>query len=67
MKIKAIIHQAEEGGYWAEIPSLPGCITQAESLEELRVNLHEAAEAWLEAGESNDLISETDQLIELAL
>ena len=28
MKIKAIIHLAEEGGYWAEVPALPGCITE---------------------------------------
>ena len=33
MKIQAIIHEAEEGGYWAEVPALPGCFTQAETLE----------------------------------
>lgn len=36
MKIKAIIHEAEEGGYWAEVPSLPGCATQGETLEKLQ-------------------------------
>jgi hypothetical protein len=35
MKIKAIIHPAEEGGYWAEVPALPGCITEGDSLEEV--------------------------------
>jgi predicted RNase H-like HicB family nuclease len=30
-----IIHQAEEGGYWAEVPAIPGCLTQGDSWEEL--------------------------------
>lgn len=51
MTINAIIHEAEEGGYWAEIPSLPGCFTEAESLEELRGNLMEAVQGWMEASE----------------
>ena len=52
MKIKAIIHPAEEGGFWAEVPSLPGCVTQAETMAELEHNIREAIEAWLEAGDS---------------
>jgi predicted RNase H-like HicB family nuclease len=48
--IKAVVHKAEEGGYWAEVPSLPGCVTQAETIDDLRANLREAIEGWLEAG-----------------
>jgi predicted RNase H-like HicB family nuclease len=33
------IHVAEEGGYWAEVPAIPGCATQAETFEELLQNL----------------------------
>ncbi len=51
MKLKAIVHEAEEGGFWAEVPSLPGCLTQGETMEELEANLHEAIEAWLLAAE----------------
>jgi len=47
MTLKAIIHPAEEGGYWAEVPALPGCLTQAETLEDLKVNLREAITLWL--------------------
>ncbi|TGQ48087.1 MULTISPECIES: type II toxin-antitoxin system HicB family antitoxin [unclassified Mesorhizobium] len=47
MKFKAIIHEAEEGGYWAEVPAIPGCATQGETLEELVENLHEAIEGCL--------------------
>ena len=42
MKLNVVIHQAEEGGYWAEVPSIPGCATQGESFEDLLVNLYEA-------------------------
>lgn len=42
MKLKVVIHQAEEGGFWAEVPALPGCATQGETFEELWHNLCEA-------------------------
>jgi predicted RNase H-like HicB family nuclease len=45
MKIRVIVHEAEEGGYWAEVPAIPGCATQGESFEELLHNLYEAVEA----------------------
>jgi predicted RNase H-like HicB family nuclease len=47
MKLKVIIHEAEEGGYWAEVPAIPGCATQGETFEELLNNLYEAVEACL--------------------
>ena len=47
MKLKTIIHKAEEGGYWAEIPAIPGCVTQGDSFEELLKNIYEAVEACL--------------------
>ena len=47
MKLKVIVHGAEEGGYWAEVPSIPGCATQGETFEELLSNLYQAVEACL--------------------
>jgi predicted RNase H-like HicB family nuclease len=47
MKIKVVVHEAEEGGYWAEVPGIPGCATQGESMEELMLNLREAIEGCL--------------------
>jgi len=47
MKIKVIVHEAEEGGYWAEVPAIPGCATQGETFEELLKNLYEAVEGCL--------------------
>ena len=47
MKIKVIVHEAEEGGFWGEVPAIPGCVSQGETLEELMANLQEAIEGCL--------------------
>jgi predicted RNase H-like HicB family nuclease len=47
MSLKAIIHQAGEGGCWAKVPALPGCASQGETIAELEANLREAIAAWL--------------------
>ena len=47
MKLKVVIHEAEEGGYWAEVPSIPGCATQGDTFDELLTNLYEAIEGCL--------------------
>jgi len=49
MEYTVIFHQAEEGGYWAEVPALPGCYSQGESIEETIKNTREAIEAHIEA------------------
>ncbi len=49
MKFKVTIHPAEEGGFWAEIPERPGCVSEGETLEETAENIREAAQGWLEA------------------
>ena len=61
MKVKVIVHKAEEGGYWAEVPSLPGCFTQGETLEELKQNLYEAVEGWLRTKEENIVVIKTQK------
>ncbi len=67
MKLKAIVHEAEEGGYWAEVPSIPGCATQGESYEELISNLKEAIEGCLSVDVSNLPMSASDRLVEVAV
>ncbi len=67
MKLKVVIHEADEGGYWAEVPSIPGCATQGDSFEDLLGNLYEAVEGCL-AVEIQDIpVSETDKIIEIAV
>ncbi len=67
MKLKIIVHEAEEGGYWAEVPSLPGCATQGETFEELLQNLYEAVEGYLSAEVSAEQITDRDRVLEIAV
>jgi predicted RNase H-like HicB family nuclease len=46
--MEVIVHRAEEGGFWAEVPAIPGCATQAETLDELLKNVHEAVKGCLD-------------------
>ena len=67
MKLKAIIHKADEGGFWAEVPSLPGCVTQGETLPELHTNLKEAIESWRSVDDEQQESHADDQVIEVAV
>ena len=67
MKIRAIIHPAEEGGYWAEVPAFPGCITEGDTMEEVVANLKDAIEGWLDVANSRNAIESTDQIVEIAV
>jgi predicted RNase H-like HicB family nuclease len=50
MKIKVVVHEADEGGFWAKVPAIPGCPTQGETMDELLRNLYEAIEGCLSVG-----------------
>ena len=67
MTLKAIIHKADEGGFWAEVPALPGCVSQGETLDEVRDNIKEAIEGWLSVDTPQDPIGQNDQIIEVAV
>jgi predicted RNase H-like HicB family nuclease len=67
MKVTAVVHQAEEGGFWAEVPALPGCRTQGDSMDELTANLREAVELYLETDPSGLTANKNSQLLELAV
>lgn len=67
MKIRAIVHPAEEGGYWAEVPALPGCITEGETMEEVLANLRDAIEGWLEVANSLNEVESVDRVVEIAV
>ena len=67
MKLKVIVHEAEEGGYWAEVPSIPGCVTQGETFEELLPNLYEAVEGCLSVDLEEIPRSASDRVLEIAV
>lgn len=53
MNVKVLVHEAEEGGFWAEVPALPGCALQGETMDELIANLREAIAGWLAVARSD--------------
>ena len=66
MNVKIIVHSAEEGGFWAEAPALPGCVSQGETMDELEANMREAVAGWLEADLPSEA-AEGDRILDLAL
>lgn len=67
MKLKVIIREAEEGGYWAEVPAIPGCATQGETFDELLGNIYEAVEGCLSVDITESTITEKDRVLEIAV
>ncbi|WP_423925309.1 type II toxin-antitoxin system HicB family antitoxin [Candidatus Palauibacter sp.] len=67
MKLKIVVHQAEEGGYWAEVPAIAGCVSQGESFDELLRNIREAVEGCLSVDLLDIPVSDTDRVVEIAV
>jgi predicted RNase H-like HicB family nuclease len=67
MKVKVVIHPAAEGGFWAEVPAIPGCATQGETMEELLRNVHEAIEGCLAVDVEPPVEENGDRILEIAI
>lgn len=67
MKIKVIIHDAEEGGFWAEVPAIPGCATQGDTFEELLSNLYDAVEGCLSVDVQPPAADPAQRVVEIAV
>ncbi len=67
MKLKVLLHPAEEGGFWAEVPALPGCVSEGETFEETLANIREAAEGWLVVAAEQALAETQVQVAEIEL
>jgi len=67
MKLKVIIHEAEEGGFWAEVPAIPGCMTQGETMKELIQSLYDAVDGCLSIDMDKITLKKTDTVMELAV
>jgi predicted RNase H-like HicB family nuclease len=67
MKIKVVVHESVEGGFWAEVPAIPGCATQGETFEELLRNLYEAVEGCLSVDVSATQITGDGRVLEIAV
>jgi predicted RNase H-like HicB family nuclease len=67
LKIKVVVHEAEEGGYWAEVPAIPGCATQGETMEELLDSLREAIEGCLSVDVAPPKANDKGRVLEIAV
>jgi len=67
MKLKVVIHEAEEGGFWAEVPAIPGCATQGETFDELLSNLYEAVEGCMSVDVKDIKVTEKDKIMEIVV
>ncbi|MFA5787794.1 MAG: type II toxin-antitoxin system HicB family antitoxin [Actinomycetota bacterium] len=67
MRLKVVVHEAEEGGFWAEVPGIPGCATQGETFEDLLENLYEAVEGCLAVDVSPAKTGEHARVMDIAI
>jgi predicted RNase H-like HicB family nuclease len=66
MKVHVIIEQDEAGYYVAEVPALPGCLSQGKTYEEAIVNVREAIAGWLETMELKQPVP-SSRFVEIAV
>jgi predicted RNase H-like HicB family nuclease len=67
MKLKIIIHEAEEGGFWAEVPAIPGCMSQGDTIKDLIESLYDAVEGCLSIDMKDVQLEGSDTVMELAV
>lgn len=67
MRVKVVVHEADEGGYWAEVPAIPGCATQGDTFEELLANLYEAVEGCLSVDVAPASTGKRDRVMDIAI
>jgi predicted RNase H-like HicB family nuclease len=67
MKLKIVVHEAEEGGFWAEVPAIPGCASQGDTMDELMRNLREAIEGCLAVDIASPKPGDKQHILEIAV
>lgn len=61
-KFAVVVHAEPAGGYWGEVPALPGCYSQGETIEELLANLREAIVGVLGVMQEDRTLAESVQV-----
>lgn len=67
MKIKVVVHEAEEGRFWAEVPAIPGCASEGETMDDLLRNIQEAIEGCLSVDVAEPMRGSGDRILEIAV
>jgi len=67
MTLKVVIEPSDEGGFTVYVPSLPGCVSEGETMDEAMANIREAVELYLEPAEDDLISKEGSQIRELVV
>ena len=67
MQLKVVVHKADEGGFWAEVPAIPGCASQGDTMDELLANVREAIEGCLAVDVEHPKQTGRDEVIEITV
>jgi predicted RNase H-like HicB family nuclease len=67
MQLKVVVHTADEGGFWAEVPAIPGCASQGDTMDELLANVREAVEGCLAVDVEDAKQTGHDEVIEITV
>ena len=67
MKLKVVLEPSDEGGYTVYVPSLPGCISEGESVKEAMDNIREAIQLYLEPIDDDMILDEHAEVEEVEL
>lgn len=67
MRLKVVLEPSEDGGYTVLVPSLPGCISEGETIEDAMANIQEAVELYLEPIEDDWILNENTLVHEIEL
>jgi predicted RNase H-like HicB family nuclease len=66
MHVKIVIHKSEQGGYWAEVPAIPGCASEAQSVEEVICQVRAEIEKSLSTAPV-ELCAHGEEVVELVM
>lgn len=67
MQLKVVVHKADEGGFWAEVPAIPGCASQGDTMDELLANVREAVAGCLAVDVEHPKQTGRDEVIEITV
>jgi len=67
MRVRVVLEPSDEGGFTVYVPSLPGCISEGETVDQALANIREAIELYLEPVEDDGILVENAMVQELTL
>ena len=67
MRLKVAVHEADAGGFWAEVPAIAGCATEGDTFEDLLADVYEAFEGCLSVDVAHPKTGAHDRVTDIAI